>query len=65
MLESDSLVHRSFSVIAMLLAVLPARSFAACNAPVYHQFDFWVGTWRVTDTRGKLLGRDIVSKRLG
>ncbi|MGA7092429.1 MAG: hypothetical protein WBX23_00210 [Candidatus Cybelea sp.] len=57
-------MHRSFSVIATLLAVLPARSFAACGAPVYHQFDFWVGTWRVTDARGKLLGRDIVSKRL-
>lgn len=37
---------------------------AACLAPVYHQFDFWVGNWRVTDAHGKLLGHDYLSKRL-
>jgi hypothetical protein len=57
---------RSLSiVIALVLGLVPLRSPAACDAPVYHQFDFWVGTWRVTDAHGTLLGRDIVSKRLG
>lgn len=37
---------------------------AACLTPVYHQFDFWIGNWRVTDVHGKLLGHDYISKRL-
>jgi hypothetical protein len=43
---------------------LPLRVSAACTSPVYSQFDFWVGHWRVTDARGKLLGYDDVTKRL-
>lgn len=56
---------RSLSiVIASILALAPLPSPAACDAPIYHQFDFWIGTWRVTDAHGKLLGYDSVSKRL-
>ncbi len=65
MLESNASMRRSLALIAFLLAALPARSFAACDAAIYHQFDFWVGSWRVTDEHGKLLGHDLVSKRLG
>lgn len=46
-------------------ALAPLSAVAACTAPVYHQFDFWVGNWRVTDAHGKLLGHDLVRKRLG
>jgi hypothetical protein len=37
---------------------------AACNSPAYHQFDFWVGRWRVTNGAGKLLGYDTITKRV-
>jgi hypothetical protein len=33
---------------AFTLALAPLRAFAACDAPVYRQFDFWIGNWRVT-----------------
>jgi hypothetical protein len=46
------------------MACLPARASAACTSPVYSQFDFWVGHWRVTDARGKVVGYDDVTKRL-
>jgi hypothetical protein len=46
------------------IACLPLRVPAACTSPVYSQFDFWVGHWRVTNTHGKLVGYDDVTKRL-
>jgi hypothetical protein len=30
----------------------PTSSATACAAAVYHQFDFWIGDWEVTDTGG-------------
>ncbi len=59
-------MRRRVSVLAaMILCFLPLRAIAACDAPVYREFDFWLGNWRVTDARGKLLGFDTVTKRLG
>ncbi len=46
------------------MVCLPVRVPAACTSPVYSQFNFWVGNWRVTDARGKLVGYDDVTKRL-
>ncbi|MEM8634024.1 MAG: hypothetical protein AAGF33_03520 [Pseudomonadota bacterium] len=33
-----------------------------CAAPVYDDFDFWVGTWDVTDRAGTLQGRNVITK---
>jgi hypothetical protein len=33
-----------------------------CTSPEFHQFDFWIGSWAVTDSAGKQLGtNEIVS----
>ncbi len=50
--------HRVSVLAAMILCFAPLRAIAACDAPVYREFDFWLGNWRVTDARGKLLGFD-------
>jgi hypothetical protein len=35
---------------------------APCAAPEYHQFDFWIGEWVVTDTTGKEVGQNVISR---
>jgi hypothetical protein len=35
-----------------------------CAAAPMHQFDFWIGTWKVTD-RGKVAGRNHIEAILG
>ena len=35
---------------------------AACDAPVRHQFDFWLGEWDVRDAAGKLVGRNRITR---
>ena len=35
----------------------------ACEAPEFHQFDFWIGRWDVIETRtGKSAGRSLVEQ---
>lgn len=34
-----------------------------CNSEEYHQFDFWIGDWAVTDTTGKALGENSIQPR--
>jgi hypothetical protein len=36
-----------------------------CSAPEHSQFDFWVGSWRVTDTEGVFQGTNRIEKILG
>ncbi len=49
-------VHVAFCVFAacaaLVASAVPARGAPAakpCTAPPHHQFDFWMGRWRVTD----------------
>jgi hypothetical protein len=56
--------------IVMLGAVLPVGSAAAetqparpCGAAEYGQFDFWLGSWRVSN-EGKLAGHNRIEKIL-
>jgi hypothetical protein len=35
---------------------------AACAAPEYRQFDFWVGDWDVLDPAGKLIGTNSITR---
>jgi len=43
----------------------PAQQQPGCTASEYHQFDFWLGDWRVTDTTGKQVGRNHIERTLG
>jgi hypothetical protein len=52
----------------LLVAVLFMNSAAqaesqpdACAAPVFHQFDFWLGTWSVTEASGQSAGHNSIS----
>jgi hypothetical protein len=56
---------RILAAFAACAVALTTTANAACTAPVYRQFDFWLGNWRVTNAAGKLLGYDRVTKRLG
>lgn len=40
----------------------PARP---CSAPAYRQFDFWAGSWAVTDPSGKRVGSNRIEIILG
>ena len=53
------------TLLFSIFALAPLQVHAACSAAAYRQFDFFVGKWRVTDAKGKFLGYDYVSKRLG
>ena len=35
---------------------------SACAAPQHRHFDFWVGSWTVTDTSGNVLGVNDVTR---
>lgn len=37
-----------------------AAAPTACDAPVYHQFDFWIGEWAVYDPAGNLAGTNSI-----
>ncbi|MEM9668104.1 MAG: hypothetical protein AAF950_04190 [Pseudomonadota bacterium] len=41
----------------------PANTAAAsCTGSVYGEFDFWLGTWEVTDTEGVFQGRNTITR---
>lgn len=33
----------------------------ACTAPRHHDFDFWVGSWTVTDSTGRVIGTNDIA----
>jgi hypothetical protein len=67
-------MHRALSVARLALGVAgifsattvagPAAS-GACSGPAYHELDFFVGNWVVTDKLGKQFATDRVSKEYG
>jgi hypothetical protein len=42
-----------------------AASDKPCSAPQFHQFDFWIGEWSVTNAEGKPAGTNRVVSILG
>lgn len=44
---------------------LNAQTDCACCDAVYAQFDFWVGEWNVSDSNGKMLGENKITKKEG
>jgi hypothetical protein len=57
-------------VVASTIAMLPAHAAddpvptpgQACDATPRRQFDFWLGDWDVRDPRGKLVGRNRITR---
>jgi len=41
------------------------KSRAPCSAPEYHQWDFWLGNWRVTDLHGAFQGTNEIKAAPG
>ncbi|WP_149304872.1 hypothetical protein [Pareuzebyella sediminis] len=38
------------------------KDACVCCSDAYHSFDFWVGTWTVTDSNGNLVGKNTIEK---
>jgi hypothetical protein len=60
---SSRLLKAAF-VWAIATLALPSAARAACTSEAYHQFDFFVGHWKVYDAKGKFVGTDLVEKRV-
>ena len=66
-------VIRIAAVVVSVLCATPAGAQTpSASAPgpcasdtTYHPFDFWVGSWSVRDSTGRLLGSDVVSPIVG
>lgn len=73
-MPAHSFAHRPFRVPTVVLLTATAlwaanrsqavdSTSAPCDSPPYHQFDFWVGDWRVFDAKSnELVGFDHVEK---
>lgn len=59
------------AVLALAPGLTPVGAWAQsaqqtpCSAVEYRQFDFWVGTWEVTNAQGNLAGTNRISSILG
>lgn len=58
------------SVVALGLATVarpapPAAPAAPCAGAEFHQFDFWIGDWRVSKPDGTLAGMNRVTREYG
>ena len=42
-------------------ALAAVREGGPCTAPIYRAFDFWLGTWEVTDPRGIVQGQNTIT----
>lgn len=61
---------RWLSVLIALPAAAPAGQAqstldSACAAPEHRQFDFWIGSWTVTDTAGGVQGHNDITRIAG
>jgi hypothetical protein len=43
----------------------PPRSAKACATPEFRQFDFWLGNWAVTDPKGNVAGKNLITLEQG
>jgi hypothetical protein len=54
----------SVALFACSVAVSAQTPPAPCSTPEHHQFDFWIGDWRVEDSAGNLAGTNDVKSVL-
>ena len=52
-------------VIAPAWAQSPPGKPPTCAAPEHRRFDFWIGTWDVTNPAGKVVGHNRIESALG
>ncbi|MFA3791952.1 hypothetical protein AB6T38_12610 [Aliiglaciecola sp. SL4] len=50
--------------LLFILTLVSFCSSAACNGPIHRQFDFWLGTWDVYSTQGKIIGVNKITSQL-
>jgi hypothetical protein len=55
----------ALTALILYATMTPAGATATCSGSVYHQLDFFVGDWIVTDKDGKQFATDRVSKEFG
>lgn len=61
-------IHTLIVTIVLTPATLAAQTTtggaqtAACSAPEYRQFDFWIGEWEVRDTAGQIAGTNRIER---
>jgi hypothetical protein len=56
---------RFFIEIIAGCSIVSLAATAACDDPVYRQFDFWVGEWQVHTPDGKLAGTNRITREYG
>lgn len=52
---------RIISLLTTLLICFPNQVFAACDQAIYRAFDFWLGTWQVTNQQNKNKAQNKIS----
>jgi hypothetical protein len=56
---------RLFLAVAVVLGAMTAPPIfgatSKCDSTEHHQFDFWIGNWRVTDAKGAFQGTNNVT----
>jgi hypothetical protein len=55
----------AWALAAPLPALAQTAPPAACTAPEYRQFDFWLGEWDVSTADGKAAGRNSITRIAG
>jgi hypothetical protein len=49
-------------LLTMAAVATPAQHSTACRAREHRQFDFWIGEWDVTNSRGQRIGASLVER---
>lgn len=52
-------------VLVSSAGVARAQQPAACTGSAYRQFDFWIGSWEVTNPQGAVVGTNTIRRILG
>lgn len=59
------MILRTLTLCCLLGAAGPVGAAAACSAPEYRQFDFWLGDWQVRKPDGAVAGINRITLEYG
>jgi len=62
-MHTPTMLRSLFCGLALLVATQVSAAPAACSAPAYRQFDFWIGEWQVHTPEGKFAGVNRVERQ--